>query len=630
MSHRFALLAAAVLSGITAALQAQVNGYAEVTNIAGTTLTIGTVNESFGTFEDGLQAIVMQMQDDVVGGNTVNNAAFGNISAVTSAGYWEPVTISTHTESGGVPNSIVIAAAATHTFHFGPKCAVQLITFPQRGTPDFTTTAPMNALPWNGVLGGVITFQVTGVLTLAHDIRADAAGFLGGAASSDFDGVCAAVPYLAAISNYGEKGDGIQRKDLLTYRYARGKFANAGGGGNPDNAGGGGGGNMTIGGGGGGGYGCLSGGLPGLNLYAWIQQDRFYMGGSGGGGQQNNSLGGAGGAGGGIIIISMETLRTVGPCGGLFISANGADGQSSIGAPPDGAGGGGAGGSVYLIVNSFDVDPTCAVTCQANGGNGGGVTNTDPFPGNWIDCGGGGGGGGQGLVMCGGGMGGSGGSGWAGMGAQASSGGGGTHDPSGGHAPDGPGADGMGMIGFPGSPGLPVELLSFTGRPEADGVRLEWSTATEHNSAGFRIHRSRDAFTWEQVAQTAAAGESQSTIHYTALDRMPLAGLAYYQLEQFDLDGAATTYPMIAVNWEHTKGLGAAPNPANDHVILTAAEDQPMQVTLTDAMGRTVLKIALSAGERSVPLSAMASGTYRMLVTGASGELLRTTIVVQH
>ena len=227
-------------------------------------------------------------------------------------------------------------------------------------------------------------------------------------------------------------------------------------------------------------------------------------------------------------------------------------------------------------------------------------------------------------------MGGNGGSGFAGMAAGTAAGQGGTHNPAGARAANGAGAANSGVVGFANGSGLPVELLSFTGRPEAEGVRLEWSTATEHNSAGFRIHRSPDAFTWEQVAQTAAAGESQSTIHYTALDRMPLPGLAYYQLEQFDLDGAAITYPMIAVNWEHTKGLGSAPNPANDHVILTATEDQPMQVTLTDAMGRTVLKIALSAGERSVPLSDIPSGAYRMLVTGASGELLRTTIVVQH
>ena len=88
MFHRRAILAAALLSGLAVSIQAQVNGYAEVTNITGSTLTIGTVNESFDSFEDGRQAILMQMQDDVVGANLLNNAAFGNISTLTSAGMW--------------------------------------------------------------------------------------------------------------------------------------------------------------------------------------------------------------------------------------------------------------------------------------------------------------------------------------------------------------------------------------------------------------------------------------------------------------------------------------------------------------------------------------------------------------
>ncbi len=630
MSHRRALLAAAILSGITTALQAQVNGYAEVTALAGNTLTIGSVNETSGTFEDGTEAILMQVQDNVIGTNLTNNAAFGNIAGISSAGFWEVVTIASHTESGSIPTSVTIAAPATHVFHFGVKCSVQLITFPQRGSPDFITTAPMTALPWNGTIGGVLAFQVTGVFTIAHNLRADGAGFQGGVPSTNLDAACAATPYTSALTTYGEKGGGIQRKDIATYYYARGKFGNAGGGGNPDNAGGGGGGNMTIGGGGGGGYGCLSGGIPGLNLNAWILADRFFMGGGGGGGQQNNSVGGAGGAGGGIIIVKMQTLKTVGPCAGLKISANGMDGQSSIGAPPDGAGGGGAGGSIFLFVNTLDIDPTCSLSCEANGGNGGGVTNTDPFPGNWVDCGGGGGGGGQGLVMCGGGVGGSGGSGWAGMAGFASSGNGGTHDPGGGHAPDAPGADGAGVIGFPGSPGLPVELLAFTGRSGSEGVWLEWSTATEHNSASFRIHRSADGIAWDQVVQAPAAGESQSSIYYTELDRSPLPGLAYYLLEQIDLDGSSTTYPMIAVDRGNHQAIGAAPNPADAHVILSAGEDGPLQVILIDAMGRVVLKVPLNAGERTVPLATVANGSYRMTVTGASGELLRTTVIVQH
>lgn len=630
MFHRRALLAAAVLSGLTVSIHAQVNGYAEVTAIAGTTLTIGAVDETSGTFEDGQQAILMQMEDDVVGGNVANNITFGNVSAISSAGFWETVTIASHVESAGVPTSIVVTAALAHTFHIGPKCAVQLITHPQLGTPDYTTVAAMNATPWNGAVGGVLTFQVTGILTLAHNIRADGAGFRGGTPSANYDGACVTTPYMSSVSNYGQKGESIQKKDNLNYQYARGKFANGGGGGNPDNAGGAGGSFVTVGGGGGGGYGCTAGGLPGAGLYAYILADRFFMGGGGGGGQQNNSVGGAGGAGGGIVILRMNTLRTVGPCGGLFISANGANGQSSIGAPPDGAGGGGAGGSVYLIVNTLNIDPTCSVTCQANGGNGGGVTNTNPSPGNWVDCGGGGGGGGQGLVMCGGGMGGSGGSGWGGMGAGTASGTGGAHDPAGGRAANGTGAGNAGVMGFPGSPGLPVELLSFSGRAMSNGVLLEWSTATEHNSATFLVQRSRDALVWEPVAHLPAAGESQSTINYHSLDADPMPGLTFYRLEQYDLDGASEVFPMIAVEWQGPVAVSVFPNPADESLTISGTVDTPLTVTLTDAVGRRALVISLTAERRTIPLGDVANGAYVMTVSGTVGDLLKTTVVVRH
>lgn len=632
MFHRRSILIAAMLSGLAVSLHAQVNGYAEVTGIAGTTLTIGAVNEVFDTFEDGRQAVLMQMQDDVVGTNLLNNASFGNLSILTSAGMWEIVTVSTHVEAGSIPTSITLTAAPTHTFHFGQKCSVQLITFPERGTPDYTTTAPMIALPWTGILGGVVCFQVSGTLTLAHDIRADGAGFRGGLPSNNYSGACVPFTYIASISNYGEKGDGVQRNYDPNLRYARGKFANGGGGGNPNNAGGGGGSNFSTGGSGGGGYGCAAGGLPGAFLASYVLPYRFFMGGGGGGGQQNNSLGGAGGAGGGVVIVKMNTLRTVGPCGGLFITANGANGQSSSGTPPDGAGGGGAGGSVFMIVNSFNIDPTCTVSCQANGGNGGSVTNTNPSPGNWVDCGGGGGGGGQGFVGCGGGAGngGNGGSGWGGMSGGTASGTGGTHDPSGGHAPNASGPNNAGVLGFPGGPGLPVELLSFTGRAMADGVRLEWSTATEHNSEGFHVQRSRDAIEWEQVAHLPAAGESQSTIHYDALDTDPLPGLGFYRLEQYDLDGAAEIFPMIAVEWAGPAIISVHPNPANDLLTIAGIVDGQLTVTLADAIGRRALVRSLSSGDRTIALDGLVNGAYMLTVSSTAGDLLRMTVIVRH
>ena len=64
-----------------------INGYAKVTAITGTTLlTVNNIDESGDTFEDGEFAIVMQMQDDVIGVNTNNNSSFGDLNSIGSAG----------------------------------------------------------------------------------------------------------------------------------------------------------------------------------------------------------------------------------------------------------------------------------------------------------------------------------------------------------------------------------------------------------------------------------------------------------------------------------------------------------------------------------------------------------------
>ncbi|HRH37475.1 MAG TPA: hypothetical protein PK760_03970, partial [Flavobacteriales bacterium] len=193
---------------MTTASTAQVNAYAEVTAISGTTLTLSSAEETYDTFEDGEQAIIMQMQDDVAGGNLSNTVTFSNIANISSAGWWEYVTIVSHSESAGMPISAVVGAPLTHVFHFGVKSRVQLISFPQLGTPDFVTTEPITAVPWNGVYGGVVAFQVAGALELAHDIRADYAGFRGGVPSSNFVGACASTVYTSNLANYAEKGEG--------------------------------------------------------------------------------------------------------------------------------------------------------------------------------------------------------------------------------------------------------------------------------------------------------------------------------------------------------------------------------------------------------------------------------------
>src|SRR6185503_12514282 len=70
---------------------AQVNAYAKVTAIDATRtqLTIANLNETHHTFTANEEVIVMQMQDNVIGTNTNNDANFGNLGAIADAGNYE-------------------------------------------------------------------------------------------------------------------------------------------------------------------------------------------------------------------------------------------------------------------------------------------------------------------------------------------------------------------------------------------------------------------------------------------------------------------------------------------------------------------------------------------------------------
>ena len=334
----FFLLSVFLFSNIT--VQAQVNAYARVTSISGLRLNLSNVNQDSDTFQNGDQIIVMQMQDDVIGGNTGNNANFGNLSAIASAGYYEVATINS---ASNLPSYITITATLQHTFNTGSNSRVQIISYRKMSTSDYTTLANITALSWNGNIGGVVAMQVPGIFTLAHDITVDAQGFRGGAASADVDDDCMPDSYRSNSTNFGAKGEGIFCRTATSQTRGRAHILTGGGGGSTNNAGGGGGGNYSAGGQGGAGWTCSaspSGGIGGIGLAGSITYERIFMGGGGGGGQQNNTVGTAGSNGGGIVLIRAQTLTT--NCSGTrMISANGGN---AVNSGNDGAGGAGAGG----------------------------------------------------------------------------------------------------------------------------------------------------------------------------------------------------------------------------------------------------------------------------------------------
>lgn len=589
---RIIIINAILLVNLVQWCSAQIlNAYAKVTSVtSNSVLALSNVNIANHTFTVGGQVVVMQMQDDVIGTNTTNASTFGDLSSIANAGVYEVRTIAAVSPTSGTPTSVTITPALANTFNTGANSSVQMISLRDLGA-NYTTSANITGLAWDGNVGGVIALSVTNTLTLNHRVLADGIGFAGGLYSNNNGGpVCtspSATVYIANDANRGYKGEGIYKNTNTTFNNARGKLLNGGGGGNHHNGGGGGGGNFTAGGQGGNGYNnCTTfpgGGLGGLSLSASISASRVFMGGGGGGGQQNNSQNSSGGDGGGIILIKANQIETSTTCGSsIRISANG---QTAITGGNDGMGGGGAGGSIVIEANSFSINASCPLLVRANGGNGGSVTDGAAHAG--------GGGGGQGVIIY------SIAQPTANVTTQTNNGTAGS-DNSGGSTSggNGSGTSGSGIIGSSSGP-LPIELVFFKAEPKNASVLLTWQTASEKNNKEFVIERSQDGLNFTPILSRKGAGSSSTFITYEMPDSNPLRGINYYRLKQIDFDGSFNYSAIIVVQLQEEVVFSLFPNPLNSKQTLQiktnkTSFDASTKIKIFDFAGKLVLDKTVS------------------------------------
>lgn len=601
--------------------QTIVNGYAEVIGVGSNTVSVSNVDESYDTFEDGEQVIIIQMQDNVIGTKS-NTANFGNIGNIKSAGLYEIKTIASHTENGlGKPVNLTFTDPISVSFNAGPHSSIQLVSFPQLGSPNYTTSSDLTAKSWDGVTGGIIAFEVIGTFTLANDINVDGKGFRGAIEdinSSCGGSVCESTVYISHWNTRALKGEGIYKNTNPNYEAARGRILNGGGGGSCHNAAGGGGGNFTAGGIGGMGWGCQSstyeaGGFGGLALGSYISSSRVFMGGGGGAGEANNGHNTAGGNGGGLIILKIGNLATNGANGLVSMSA---DGSSAADIGNDGAGGAGAGGTIIIEVSNWSVDPSGPIEITANGGHGGSSLSSGVH--------GGGGGGGQGAII------------FSKMippiGVNSSTlfgdgGCGNTSSPCNSLAGSGSGPNNLGIISFPSGP-LPIELIYFSAEAIKNEAHFSWQTASESHSDYFFVERMDIHGDWYTVAKVKAAGNSNTPRNYKAIDYHPTVGDNYYRLKEVDYDGELTIYdPQIAYFGEGEFGdFVIYPNPSTGVVNFDFAEKIDLkELALFDLSGKLIRNLMISDQQLiEIDLSDLPKGVYMIKVNDEIQKLVLT------
>ncbi len=185
---------------------------------------------------------------------------------------------------------------------------------------------------------------------------------------------------------------------------------------------------------------------------------------------------------------------------------------------------------------------------------------------------------------------------------------------------------------------IPVQLTYFTAQATADGVLLQWSTATETNNSGFAIERNSGK-EWHQIGYVQGAGTVTEKKSYQYVDIPPMgSNVIQYRLKQINYDGSfsysaveeVTALPQDYVLYQNY------PNPFNPETTIRFGLPQSglVELKLYDVLGNlvsTLIKKEMEAGVHSFRMDGrtLAAGTYFYTLTANGNRLVKKLMLLK-
>lgn len=167
---------------------------------------------------------------------------------------------------------------------------------------------------------------------------------------------------------------------------------------------------------------------------------------------------------------------------------------------------------------------------------------------------------------------------------------------------------------------IPVELTSFVASVSGNSVKLNWSTATELNNAGFEIERKLSGGEWVKIGFVKGAGTTTVTQNYSFTDKNLSSGKFSYRLKQIDFDGKFEYSKTIEVDVNPVLNFELAqnyPNPFNPttSIRFSIPQDGNVKLVVYNLLGqevKTLINKNMTAGIYSVNFNAedIFSGVY--------------------
>jgi hypothetical protein len=186
-----------------------------------------------------------------------------------------------------------------------------------------------------------------------------------------------------------------------------------------------------------------------------------------------------------------------------------------------------------------------------------------------------------------------------------------------------------------GGTSLPVQMTSFEAAKDGKNVVLTWQTASEINSSYFNILHSTDGINFQSVGKISAEGTSNEWLNYSFTHENAAEGVNYYQLQEYDNDGANTKYKIIDVNINN--GINAitqlSPNPSSNNILLyyNSNTGGTYKLTITDMNGNAqyFAHIPSMIGENKfkMTLQPYEEGTYFINLTDPAGVVSSVKVI---
>lgn len=136
---------------------------------------------------------------------------------------------------------------------------------------------------------------------------------------------------------------------------------------------------------------------------------------------------------------------------------------------------------------------------------------------------------------------------------------------------------------------LPVELTSFTAKPQSNTVQLNWQTASEQRNSHFEILRSANGASFEVIGTKQGHGTTQSKQNYSFMDKQPINGTSYYALKQYNEDGGSKLYDAIPVKTTLTsEWFSVAPSTAGISLHVDVGLSEKANISIMDVSGNKI------------------------------------------